>query len=115
MVTGVAPLWAMPNVPVLFVVIFFCGLAIAPTLIGGFSLIERKMPPGLLTEGMSLLSTAIGVGLAVGPPVAGRLIDAHNAHWGYVFALFCGAIALTAGLAGARTLRPAAEEAGPAR
>ena len=70
MVLGVAPLWALPSVPVLFGVIFFSGLSIAPTLIGGFSLIERKVPRGLLTEGMTLLSTAIGVGLAVGP--AGR-------------------------------------------
>ena len=105
MVLGVAPLWALPSVPVLFGVIFLSGLSIAPTLIGGFSLIERKVPRRLLTEGMTLLSTAIGVGLAVGPPVAGRLIDAHGAHWGYVFALACGTAALTAGLIGARRLR----------
>jgi MFS family permease len=105
MVLGVAPLWALPSVPVLFAVIFFSGLAIAPTLIGGFTLIERKMPRGLLTEGMSLLSTAIGIGLAVGPPAAGRLIDARGAHWGYLFALACGTAALAAGLLGARRLR----------
>jgi MFS family permease len=105
MIAGVAPMWALPSVPVLFGVIFFCGLAIAPTLIAGFSLIERTMPRGLLTEGMALLSTAIGVGLALGPPVAGRLIDARNAHWGYAFALACGTVALTAGLLGARRLR----------
>ena len=105
MVAGVAPLWAIPNVPVLFGVIFFCGLSISPTIIGGYALIERKMPTALLTEGMSLLSTAIGLGLAAGPPLAGRLIDAHNAHWGYMFALACGIVALAAGLIGARTLR----------
>ena len=105
MVLGVAPLWALPSVPILFGVIFFSGLAIAPTLIGGFTLIERKMPHGLLTEGMALLSTAIGIGLAVGPPAAGRLIDARGAHWGYLFALACGAAALAAGLLGARRLR----------
>jgi MFS family permease len=114
MIVGVAPLWAMPNVPVLFVVIFFCGLSISPTLIGGFSLIERKMPDGLLTEGMSLLSTAIGIGLAAGPPVAGRLIDTHGARWGYVFALCCGTLALVAGLSGGRTLRPATGGTEPA-
>ena len=54
---------------------------------------------------MTLLSTAIGVGLAIGPPVAGQLIDAHGARWGYLFALCCGAAALTAGLLGARRLR----------
>jgi Major Facilitator Superfamily len=105
MIAGVAPIWALPSVPVLFGVIFFCGLSISPTLIAGFSLIERKMPRGLLNEGMSLLSTAIGVGLAVGPPVAGRLIDARNAHWGYAFALACGIVALAAGLLGAGQLR----------
>jgi MFS family permease len=104
MVVGVAPLWAIPNVPVLFGVIFFCGLSISPTLIGGFSLIERKMRAGLLTEGMSLLSTAIGLGLAAGPPIAGKLIDSHGARWGYLFALCCGCLALTAGLLGARRL-----------
>ena len=105
MVLGVAPLWALPSVPVLFGVIFFSGLAIAPTLIGGFSLIERKVPRSLLTEGMTLLSTAIGIGLAIGPPVAGHLIDAHGARWGYLFALACGVAAVIAGLAGARRLR----------
>ena len=104
MVAGVAPLWAIPNVPVLFAVIFFCGLSISPTIIGGYALIERKMPARLLTEGMSLLSTAIGLGLAAGPPLAGRLIDAHDAHWGYMFALACGILALSAGLIGARRL-----------
>ncbi|HEX4062297.1 MAG TPA: MFS transporter [Streptosporangiaceae bacterium] len=104
MVMGVAPLWAIPNVPVLFGVIFFCGLSIAPTLIGGFSLIERKMRAGLLTEGMSLLSTAIGLGLAAGPPISGKLIDSHGASWGYLFALGCGSVALAAGLLGARRL-----------
>lgn len=112
MVAGVAPLWAIPNVPVLFGVIFFCGLSISPTLIGGYALIERKMPPGLLTEGMSLLSTAIGLGLAVGPPVAGRLVDALGAHWGYVFALACGAGALAAGLLGGRQLSVPSAPAG---
>ena len=105
MIAGVAPIWALGSIPLLWGVIFVSGLSIAPTLIGGFSLIERKMPRGLLTEGMSLLSTAIGVGLAIGPPVSGRLIDAHGARWGYLFALGCGTVALAACLLGGRRLR----------
>jgi MFS family permease len=112
MVAGVAPMWALPTVPALFGVIFFCGLSISPTLIAGFSLIERTMPRSLLNEGLALLSTAIGVGLAVGPPLAGRLIDARDAHWGYAFALACGIVALAVGLLGARQLRPAVSAAG---
>ncbi len=104
-VLGVAPMWALPSLPILFIVIFFSGLSIAPTLIAGFSLIERRIPPQLMTEGMSWLSTSIGIGLALGPPVAGHIIDARGAHWGYAFALACGTLAAISGLLGARALR----------
>jgi MFS family permease len=120
-VAGVAPMWALPSLPVLFVVMFFSGLSIAPTLIAGFSLIERKVPPQLITEGMSWLSTSIGIGLALGPPVAGHIIDARGAHWGYAFALGCGMLAAVSGMLGARGLRlppgppPAAEPTSLAR
>ena len=104
-VLGVAPMWALPSLPILFVVIFFSGLSIAPTLIAGFSIIERRVPPQLMTEGMSWLSTSIGIGLALGPPVAGHIVDARDAHWGYAFALGCGILAALSGLLGARALR----------
>jgi MFS family permease len=106
MVLGVAPLWALPSLPVLFVLIFFCGLSIAPTLIAGYGLVERRVPPGLLTEGMAWLSTAIGTGLALGSPVAGRIIDSRGAHWGYAFALCWGIAAVGIGLLGAGHLKP---------
>ena len=111
-VAGVAPMWALPSLPVLFVVIFFSGLSIAPTLIAGFSLIERMVPPQLMTEGMSWMSTSIGIGLALGPPVAGHIIDARGAHWGYAFALGCGMLAAVSGLLGARALRLPPGQAG---
>ena len=105
MTLGIAPMWAVGSLPVLFAVMFFSGLFISPTLIAGFSLIERRMPAHLMTEGMSWLSTSIGVGLALGPPIAGRIIDARGAHWGYVFALCCGTAAAAAGLFGVRRVR----------
>lgn len=104
-VLGVAPIWAVPSLPVLFPVVFLAGLSISPTLIAGFSLIERRVPPQLRTEGMSWLSTSIGIGLALGPPLAGHIIDARDAHWGYAFALGCGVMSAVAGLIGARSLR----------
>jgi MFS family permease len=117
-VIGVAPMWVLPSLPVLSAVIFFSGLSIAPTLIAGFSLIERKVPPELITEGMAWVSTSIGVGLALGPPVAGHIIDVRGAHWGYAFALGCGLLAAISGLLGGRGLglppgprRPAAPPA----
>jgi len=104
-VVGVAPMWALPGLPALFAVIFFSGLGIAPTIIAGYSLVERNVPPGLLTEGMTWLSTAVGIGLALGPPVAGHIIDVWGAHQGYLFALGCGVASAASALLGARTLR----------
>jgi MFS family permease len=107
MTVGVATFWFQPGLGTLYLVIFVAGLAIAPTLINGFSLIEEQAPPERRTEGMTWLSSAIAVGVSAGSPLAGHLIDAHNARWGYVLAAGFGVGALLAGLAGFRWLRPA--------
>jgi MFS family permease len=105
---GVATFWFQPGLATLYAVIFVSGLAIAPTLINGYSLIEEQAPPERRTEGMTWLSSAISVGVAAGSPLAGHLIDAHNARWGYVLAAAFGVGALVVCLAGLRWLRPAA-------
>jgi predicted MFS family arabinose efflux permease len=111
---GVAPMMAVNALPVMFAVVPFSGMFIAPTLIAGFGLIERRVPPQLMTEGMSWLSTSIGVGLALGTPVAGRIIDAKGAHWGYAFALCCGVASAAVCLAGVRRVRlPVSGGSGP--
>jgi MFS family permease len=109
---GVATFWFQPGLITLYGVIFVAGLAIAPTLINGFSLIEEQAPPGRNTEGMTWLSSAISVGVAAGSPLAGHLIDAHNARWGYVLAAVFGAGALLAALGGYRWLRTGAPATG---
>jgi MFS family permease len=65
---------------------------------------------------MTWLSSAIGVGLAIGAPAAGRLIDLSGARAGYVFAAASGAAAFVACLAGLGRLRisPAGAGADPA-
>ncbi|HEY7430909.1 MAG TPA: MFS transporter [Streptosporangiaceae bacterium] len=107
MTAGVATFWFQPGLATLYAVIFVAGLAIAPTLINGFSLVEEQAPPARRTEGMTWLSSAIAVGVAIGSPVAGHIIDAHNARWGYVLAAGFGVAALLVGLGGHGRLRPA--------
>src|SRR5712691_6416617 len=63
---GVATFWAMPSLIWLAVVIFFAGLAISPTLIAGFGLVEQQAPVERRTEGMAWLSSIISVGGAAG-------------------------------------------------
>ena len=61
----------MPNLPVLAIVVYLCGLTIAPTLIAGYSLLESTALPGRATEAMSWLGTGISVGVALGATAAG--------------------------------------------
>jgi MFS family permease len=102
---GTATFWALPGLTVLAVVIFCSGLAISPTFIAGFSLIEQQAPAGRRTEGMAWLTSAISVGVAAGSAVAGQIIDAGGARWGYVFAAVCGAAASAACLLGLSRIR----------
>lgn len=104
---GVGTFWLVPGLGVLAVVIFVSGLAISPTLIAGFGLIERQAPAGRRTEGMTWLSSSISVGVAGGAAVAGHIVDAAGARWGYGFAACCGGVAAAICVAGLRRLRPA--------
>jgi len=79
-------------------------MAIAPTLIAGFSLLESQALPGRITEAMSWLSTGIAVGVACGATAAGFILDAFGARWGYAFAASCGSASVLACLAGVRRL-----------
>jgi len=112
MTSGVAMFWWQPGFASLFPVIFVAGAAIAPTLITGYSLIDHLAPPERRTECMTWLSSAIGVGLAIGAPVAGRLIDLYGARAGYLLAVAAGAAALVTCLAGLKRLRTPALDTG---
>jgi MFS family permease len=101
-VTGVCTFWAMPNLLVLAIVIYLCGLTIAPTLIAGYSLLESTSLPGRATEAISWLGTGISVGVALGATAVGFILDALGPRWGYGFAASCGIIAVVICLAGLR-------------
>jgi predicted MFS family arabinose efflux permease len=111
-VAGVCTFWAMPNLLVLTLVIFLCGMTIAPTLIAGFSLLESTALPGRTTEAMAWLSTGISVGIACGSTAVGFVLDAFGARWGYAFAAAAGVTAALIYLGGLR--RVSATPAAPA-
>ena len=103
-VAGVWTFGTVPNLITLALVQFLCGMAIAPTLIAGYSLMEEQAWPGRTTEAMTWLSTGIGVGVACGATAAGFILDAFGARWGYVFAASCGSGAVLLCLGGLRRL-----------
>ena len=111
-VAGVCTFWAMPNLLVLAIVIYLCGLTIAPTLIAGYSLLESTALPGRATEAMSWLGTGISVGVALGATAAGFILDALGPRWGYGFAAASGVTTVVIYLSGLRRLARA-EPAAP--
>jgi len=69
------PFCLATNFTLLLISMFCAGLAIAPTTISGQVFAEKKLPTGLLNEGLSVIVTAMIFGMAIGSFGAGFLID----------------------------------------
>ncbi|HEU0212968.1 MAG TPA: MFS transporter, partial [Jiangellaceae bacterium] len=101
MAAALLPLPFVGSVPLLAVIMFFAGLAISPTLIAGFSLVEAEVPAARLTEGLAWISTALNIGVSIGAAVAGPVIDSAGASPGFVVAVSCGVLAAVVCVTGA--------------
>jgi MFS family permease len=98
------PLLTVGSVPALAIALFASGLAISPTFITAFGLIERLVPASRLTEGVTWVMTGIGIGMALGSAASGLVIDAFGAGSGFWVSVVSGAIALTTALLGQKVL-----------
>ena len=104
----VVPLPFASSVPLLGACLFVSGCAISPTLVAAFARIEEAVPESRLTEGMTVFTTGIGAGLAVGAGLTGWAVDAagHGAGFWVPVAAGLGLAALAATLTGdGRTAR----------
>ncbi|GAA3259466.1 MFS transporter [Nonomuraea helvata] len=104
-VVGLVPIMFIGDAWIMAGALFLAGFAISPTLITGFSLTERLVPPSLLTEGMAWISTSIGFGVAIGAWAGGRLTEAFGASDAYVFSWGSAVLAAVVGVAGSGLLR----------
>ncbi len=78
--------------------LFVTGLALAPTLIALFSIIESGVPRARLNEAMGFVQTGVSAGIAPGAWLAGSVADARGGS----AAFWVGAVsAVLAALAGA--------------
>jgi len=98
------PLLVADTVPLLALAVFASGLAISPTFITAFGLIERHVPEAMLTEGITWVTTGIGIGMALGSFAAGAVVDAYGAQNGFWVSVASGVIALVTVLAGQHSL-----------
>lgn len=111
---GVSLFFFVTSLPMLAAVMFVTGFSIAPTLVTGNGLVQQFVPRQQLTEGLTWVGTALGVGVSAGASVGGALIDRFGAHGGFMVVMGSAALAVVAALAALPTLRAdAAKGAGP--
>ncbi len=107
-------LWAVSSLPLLVGAGFLAGLAVAPVLVSGASLVESRVPRSALTEALSWTHTGLTVGVTAGSALAGAAVDAWGAQAAFAVPAVAAAVAGLIGLAGAPLLRRAPEPvAGP--
>jgi MFS family permease len=94
---GTVSLPFLPGLVIVTIALFLTGLALAPTLIAVFSLVEASVPRSRLNEAMGFLQTGMSAGIAPGAWLAGVVADEHGgsaAYW------VCTVSAVLAALAG---------------
>ncbi|MPZ39240.1 MAG: MFS transporter [Rhizobiales bacterium] len=109
------PLLLVGSVPGLAGAIFLSGVAISPTFITAFGLIERRVPPEVLTEGVTWVMTGIGIGMALGAFVSGLVVDTFGPRSGFWVSVTAASLALLTVALGQRNLGEARTDAMGAR
>jgi Arabinose efflux permease len=112
---GLTPVLFMPGNLTMALGLFGAGLAVSPTLITGYALVERLVPAHLLTEGMAWVSTAVGFGAAIGTWAGGGLTDLFGPANAYAFSYLSGLLAVGIAFAGSALLRVPDAAAGRVR
>ncbi|WP_157246357.1 MFS transporter [Nonomuraea typhae] len=115
-VTGTAlttlPFLLAGGIPALAAAVFAAGLFFAPTMIVVMRLVERAVPAGALTEGMTWAITGLSAGIALGAAVSGALVDRFGPASGFGVAVAAGAAALLLALFAAGRVGEARVEEG---
>jgi MFS family permease len=88
---------------------FLAGLAIAPLLVAGMSLVESRIDRSALNEGLTWTSTGLALGVTAGAALAGAAVDGWGVEAAFAVPASAAALAALLAVAGAGLLRrPAA-------
>ncbi|SDS18935.1 Predicted arabinose efflux permease, MFS family [Nocardioides scoriae] len=96
---GTVALPLLPGLLLVTVALFLTGLALAPTLISLFSLIEAAVPAARLNEAMGVVQTGVGAGIAPGAWGAGVVADAAGGSTAFWVCTVSAVLAAVSGLA----------------
>jgi MFS family permease len=105
------PLVLVREVWLMIPFVVLAGFAVSPSLISSFTLAELLVPRAAITEAFTWIGTALGLGVAVGGSIAGKMVDLYGANAAFLVATVstAGAAAVVSGFQ--RLLRVPAEHA----
>jgi predicted MFS family arabinose efflux permease len=89
------PISLVNGVLLLAVALIPAGALCAPSLASSADAVSRLVPAGARGEAMGLYNSSLTLGLAVGAPLAGAVVDAAGPSWGFVAV---GAVTMTIAL-----------------
>ncbi|MFJ4688330.1 MFS transporter [Streptomyces sp. NPDC088789] len=102
------------SLPLLAVALLVAGMATAPTMITGMTLIQARAPEGRLNEAMTLAVTGLLSGIACGAATGGWVAEHLSPTAGYGLPVTAAAVALVLSLLPPRPDRPGAGTGGTA-
>lgn len=88
------PLTLMPGPVAMTLLTVVAGVFLAPSIACAFVLVDRHAPRGTVTEAFSWLVTTFTVGAAVGTGLAGPVVEAGGAVWGFALPAVAGGVSL---------------------
>ncbi|WP_217550315.1 MFS transporter [Streptomyces sp. GbtcB6] len=88
------PLMLMPGAVAMVLLTVLAGVFLAPAIACAFVLVDRHAPRGTVTEAFSWLVTTFTVGASVGTGLAGPVVEAGGALWGFAVPGAAGGVSL---------------------
>jgi predicted MFS family arabinose efflux permease len=90
------PLLLVTDIWVMVPFVVLAGVAVSPSLISSFTLAELLVPRTAVTEAFTWIGTALGLGVAIGASVAGKIVDLYGANAAFLVATVSAALAAVA-------------------
>lgn len=107
------PLLIADSIATLSLVVFLSGIFFSPTMIVVMGLIERLIPAGKITEGMTWAITGLSIGVAIGAAASGQAVELFGSDGGFIVAITGGGLAFLVAALSYPLLRNRSREVAP--
>src|SRR5688500_8047400 len=87
------PLLLVHDIWLMVPFVILAGVAVSPVLISSFTLAEVLVPRAAVTEAFTWIGTALGLGVALGSSVAGKIVDVAGANASFLVATVAAGLA----------------------